>query len=544
MTNSLRPLVRSYLSLLRLPGLGVVVGILLLPGMFILMVGLKQGDIQDTTISHTFFLSYAGLAMFALNTATWSPLSRLLSRSRLIPLPTNRLAMFFLLFPATMTMLMNVAILAGYHFLYQSHWPIGTTSCWMGVSNIVLAAAFAWLRTANLRHTIAAPLTIVAWGSWIFRHYYPNGFLMGAELWALPTATDLFIIAAVTAISVKVWCIAFRKYRHGVSEAHWLRVLREPDPLRSPDTAPNSTGEKFSPAKTFLEMTRQHGRFQSIAAEILMIAITFAAVLLSLNSDTSPLEAAMVLTFMMAGMSGIIVGLFTTMETWLHTKGQAKSDQLRTHVATLPFSDAELGRLLIRSWLPLLCRMTMFFFLTVAGAVLLHTIVSGPRDYSAEYSQLQLVQNLGPFGGLIWLLGIPVIMWTVAGLFGTIVLAGRPGLALWSVVYCFTMAVVVMWAWHFGNDMARLLAQILLFILAVVTCGTIISWLLIAASRKQLITAAQAAICSVLTVALFVSAYNIVPSTTYWKWIAAGLMFLVAIPIPGIPMAISANRHR
>lgn len=544
--NCFRSLLRSYFSLAGLSLAGIVMAMLLLPGLFIVVVGLKQGDFPGTDIPRTFFLSYIGLTTILLNAIAWAPLSELLRQSRLLPVSTAALAAFFLFLPALVTATTNACILGGYSLLYTCEWPIFATSTLVGSSTTVFAAALIWLRTARIQYAIAAPILVLAWTTWIVWHFYPNGFLRQPEFWSDLSMIDVTVLAAGISISAVVGVAAYRKYRCGVGTADWLTLLMEPPPLslRNKRYDPPLPSNENSAKSLFLQMIREQTKFQSTGGEVLIGFITYGSVLLSLNSRSAPLEGTMILSIMMAGMGGLVIGLFTTVESWLKNKAQGRAATLTDYFATLPFSDAELGRLLIQSWFPALRRMSIAFLLAIGAAILTHRLVAGPRDYFVEYSQVWLVRQFGPWGGLVWVLGVPVLMWAVAGAFGTVVLAGRPRTALWSVVYVCGLAVLIMWAWHFGNSPARQFAQLLLFSVTAVAGCAATAGLLVVAMWKQLLTRGEAISCFIIASALFLVCYLAIPSTAYWKSIAGGLAVLVTLPIPGIPAAIAANRHR
>lgn len=544
MISKLSSLAWSYFSVVALPAIGVTLAIALLPGAFASVVGLTSDKWGDADVTQTFFASYVGLGIFAVNAVTWAPFSEQIPRSRLLPLSSRIIAISLLIVPALLGALMNATILQTYNSLHSSTWPVFSTSCWFFVTSALSVAAAAWMRESRFLVAMLAPLTVAGWIFWIVTRFYPEGFYKPPQLWFDLTGVDVAVLACVFLLSVRIWLPAYQRYREGLAPAEWLLKLMEQNPVLE-ESSDDLNLKPFPSADiTFLEMTRQQTRLLSFASEVICFGVVIVAAWLSLKGKGNTLEGIMVVASMFACMVGMIVGLFVTAQAWLKSVDGRIGDTLNTYFAVLPYSDADLGRLIIRSWLPEFRRLLSIFFASILAAFVLHLIISGPDNYLQHYFDLKLVQHLGPLGGVVWIAGIPLLMWTATGNFAAMVLAGRPHLALWSTVYFFSTIVIIMWAWHFGGDTGLWIGRALLFMITVVTSTAVAAGLLYYAAKRELISSRQTKLSAAAGVLLFVAAFLVVPGALYWKCIWAGVVLLAIIPVPGIPVAIAFNRHR
>lgn len=544
MISRLRTLAWSYMSLAALPAIGVTFAIILLPAGFGRMVGLTPGRVEGLDFTRTFFLSYVAVATFALNTMAWTPLASLLRRSRLLPLSTRTLALFYLFLPALLVMCLNAIILTGFNYLYNSDWPVFVTSCWFGVTTVIGAAAGAWLREVRFRFTWIVPVVVAGWIYWILTHFFPHDFRAPPELWVRLSPADVVVFAGVVIASILVWCPAWQRYREGVPMANWLRLLTDHSPAFSGNDAQPVELKFADRDAAFLDLAWKQSRLLMFGTEVIMVFMVALVTIVCLRSEHRVLERTMVFMPIFGFMIGLMVGLFVTMQSWLQTADGRLRDSLKTSLTTLPFSDADLGRLIMRSWLPAFRRLVLILCAAGITVFLIYALIFGAHDYVRQYLELKLVQHLGPLGGLAWILGMLALMWAVAGNMGSMVLAGRPKLALWSIVYTFGTIVVIVWSWNFGGENGRAVGRILLLLLTVLTSTAVSVLLLYHAARRQLLTGNQTLLCAAAGAAMFAVVFALVPLTPYWKCVYAGLTLFAVSPFPGIPLAVAVNRHR
>ena len=145
----------------------------------------------------------------------------------------------------------------------------------------------------------------------------------------------------------------------------------------------------MSPQHAFLAMTWQRGRMLTLVTASISGILLMSMTMLILNGKPDPLRGLVVLPPMMATF---IVGMMAVFLT--HGALPPKDDGLSSFLATLPFSDAELGRLMLRSWLKVMATALLCFLTSVAAAFFLHAILFGDVNFTWHYQNLWLVQQL------------------------------------------------------------------------------------------------------------------------------------------------------
>ena len=538
MNSAVKTLLRTWLSLIALSAVSIQVAMMFGPWVLVHLVGLSDEVFRSRDLMRTFFVSYIAISFFAFNAVSWGPLSSLHSHARLIPLETRTLGLFLLLVPTAIAALMNGVTITMYNVLFNGDWPVAVTSVWFAVTILVGASGLAWLGTAAGRFAILAPAASSAWIFYIVWQFYPNGFRTSPEFWTSLSPVQAGCIGIVAATSMLVFLSCWAKYRRGDSAAVWLARLGNTEPGEEWDSPP-AEQNFLTPEDSFCSMARRQVRALTLGLQggLLLFGTAFCYVCLRVTSK--PLDGLVATTPMFAAMAGIGIGVLMGMEVWLH-----KTGGLKTYIATLPVEDSVLGRLVLRSWVPLLLLTWGAFLISVLLAIALHSIFEGPRDYIYHYSQLRLVRELGAWSGLLWLFGTPLIAWTTAGILGAIGLSGQQRLSLWSIVLFFAMTTIIMWCWVFGGPTGLRIGQGLLFAITVIGCVGLTIWLVSTAAVRDLITRHQAIGCTLTGLIACVTAWMIIPGGSYWQAVGAGTVSLLVAPVAAMPLALAANRHR
>ena len=542
--RSLKLLLWQFLSPIVLPACGSVLALLFGPVGLAALVNVNDLTLADTEVPRTFFLSYVGVAVFCFNAIIWGGLSDMIPRSRLLPCPSRLLATFFLLAPAFTIMILNAAVLLGYRYLFGGAWPVTATCLGLGVTTMIGAAGVWWVRDASLAQAIAFPLAFALWGLWVASRIFSDGFRQPAVLWRTVTLTDAIICSGIVVATWLVSCRGYRRYRHGIPRAHWLNVLYESQHefTTVPADVPGEATRSDSPAETLLAMIKARTRITALAATA-SFCIGFAGLIfMILQSDRRPLSGMFMLTTVFGIFAGVMVGLTLGAEFWISQPRNPNPGRLRTYLATLPFSDQQLGRILLRSLLPGLLQATVCLLVALGVGVAIHTAVMGPTNFAAMYRSTRIVELFGGGGGLIPLLAIPLVIWTAAGNISGCAICGNKRWIIGLTSVLPMTFVLMMWLYNFAGSTGERIADVLLPTLSIsIFSGAL--WLIRKATRSNLITRRQMQACFVALAAVACVVWILTPYALFWKVVAAGFSSLAVTPVPGIPLALAANRH-
>jgi hypothetical protein len=181
---------------------------------------------------------------------------------------------------------------------------------------------------------------------------------------------------------------------------------------------------------------------------------------------------------------------------------ESKSGEMKSIHSPLPFSDAQLGALLLRAWL----KVTTIVWLLVVAAILGLLVVCGAVAGMAKITQrirdLWLVQQHRWFAIVVLPADSFLIAWTLSGVSGSVVLTGRKWLGFGAIIGTPTIGVVFRVIYtYFGEPGQRVAFALLLGVVLAVACGGTAS-VYVHAVVRQLLTANQIIVCGVAVVLL------------------------------------------
>lgn len=181
-------------------------------------------------ISYSFYFSYVGIALFFFGAAAGAPIAEMPKFSRLHPVSSTMLATFFWLVPPCLIMLLNVISQLAYRIVFDSRWPILTTTVCLGTFSTVIIAGGWWLTTSCWRRLAFVLLCVGLWVVWFVAHFYGDGWDAPVTDWNRFAGVDLAVIVTTLLLT---WCITLfrlKKFRCGETDASWLVVRMEDTP--------------------------------------------------------------------------------------------------------------------------------------------------------------------------------------------------------------------------------------------------------------------------------------------------------------------------
>ncbi|MCP4507392.1 MAG: hypothetical protein GY826_13495, partial [Fuerstiella sp.] len=288
-------------------------------------------------------------------------------------------------------MLLNVISQWGYRIVFGTTWPIMTTTVCLGTFSTVIIAGGWWLTTFLWRRLAVVLLCVGLWVVWFADHFYGNGWDAAMTVWNRFTDADLIVIATTLLVT---WCITLfrlKKFRCGETDASRLVTRMEETPymMAADDAAFALTPLPDAPT-AFLDM--EWTRNSYIVRWLANISIGLFALLAVFawrsGGNRNNIEGILVLLSMSSGYVGIAAGAMLGGEMWAGRSGELKS----TH-STLPFSDAQLGRLLLRAWLKVTTVIWLMVVVATLGLLVLCGIVTGIAKTTEQVHDLWLVQQ-------------------------------------------------------------------------------------------------------------------------------------------------------
>ena len=488
----------------------------------------------------SFYFSYVGVALFVFGGAAGAPIAEMPKFSRLHPLSSRLLATFFWLVPPCLIMLVNVITQVGYRIVFDSTWPVLTTTVCLGAFSTVLIAGGWWLTTFFWRRLAVVLLCAGLWVAWFADHFYANGWAAPMTVWDRFTRSDLAVIAATLFVT---WCITLwrlKKFRCGETDASRLvtRIEETPYMLAADDAAFTLTPLPDAPTALLdMEWTRN----RHIVRWMVGIIVGLFSVLgmFVWRSGRNDIEGILAVLSLSSGYIGFAVGAWLGGEMWA-----ARSGELKSIHSTLPFSDAQLGSLLLRAWL----KVTTVSWLMISGAALvlmvLCGIVTGIANTTELVNDLWLVQQLGWLTILVLPVASFLLAWTSLGITGSVVLTGRRWLGFLAIIAVPTISLFLLVIYTYCGDSGQRLAFVLLLSLVVLIAGGGTACVYANAVLRRLLTANQVIVCALAAVLLCGATWFVTPSTVYWKTFWSALVCLSVAPIASMPSALAWNRHR
>ncbi|MEO2025718.1 MAG: hypothetical protein ABGZ23_07535 [Fuerstiella sp.] len=488
----------------------------------------------------SFYFSYVGIALFFYGAASGAAIVEMPKFSRLHPVSSRLLATYFWLVPPCLIMLLNVISQLGYRIVFGSTWPIMTTTVCLGTFATVMTAGGWWLTTFLWRRLAVVLLCVGMWVAWFADHFYGDGWDAPMTAWHRFTGVDLAVIATTLLVT---WCITLfrlKQFRCGETDASRLvaRIEETPYMMAADDRALTLVPLPDAPTALLdMEWTRNRHIVRWMSGIIIGLFAILAV--FAWRSGRNHIEDILVLLSLSSGYIGFAMGAWLGGEMWATRSGELKSIH-----STLPFSDAQLGSLLLRAWL----KVTTVSWLMVFGAVLfllvMCGIVTGVANTTEQIRNLWLVRQLGWLTILVVPAASFLLAWTSLGITGSVVLTGRRWLGFSAIITVPTIVILVLVIYtYFGEPGQRFASALLLCLVVLVACGGT-ACVYANAVVRRLLTTNQVFVCAVAVVLLCATTWVATPSTIYWKSLWTALVCLSAAPIASMPSALAWNRHR
>lgn len=494
-----------------------------------------------------FYANYIYMILIAGAAVAWVPLPGLFQKARigLLPVSNRMLGTFLWLLPACVLMTFNLIVQHSYAVLFQNSWPILTTTICLGVLGTVLTALALWLWDFRLYKLPVVIAAIGAWGYWYALHLYPNGFRKPPELWEAFSSTDAVLLLAVTVASWQLTVAAFTKYRCGEADpGNLLKYLDQP-PYAMLSNKQSDTAVLPQPDSAFgalLSLEWKKGR--SIAITTAGILSCFFCLGLLAGMDGNRSKSITILFPMIGLLYGVMSGLCLGI-SGLNTK--SNQGEMRQYHATLPFTDAEMARAMVKT-----CQRTAVF----GSLILTATAVLTAIGYSVFVEPVSLTQLLslksgrnglgdtGPAGGILLILVLPIAVWVVCGIMSAILAIGRPwvqfGISLTTIVGILATILLPVLIGSPGQAIATTIVIIGVPLVGIV--GT--AALFVIAHTRDLIRSQDTRICGAMAAIMMLVICNFVPASIAWKLIWCGVSCLIVTPIAALPVALASSRHR
>ncbi|MEO2013211.1 MAG: hypothetical protein ABGZ53_02460 [Fuerstiella sp.] len=486
------------------------------------------------------YFSYVGAALLFNGAAAGAPIVEMPKFSKLHPVSSRLLATFFWLVPPCLIMLLNVTSQLGHRIIFGTTWPILTTTVCLGAFSTVLIAGGWWLTTFLWRRLAVVLLCVGLWVVWFADHFYGNGWDAPMTVWNRFTGADLAVVATTLLVT---WCITLfrlKKYRCGENDASTLvaRIEETPYLMAADDAAFALTPLPDAPT-AFLDMewTRVRHIVRGLATVIIGVFVVLSV--FARRSDRNDIEFILLLLSLSTGYVGLAVGAMLGGEMWA-----ARSGELKSIHSTLPFSDAQLGRLLLRAWLKVTTVVWLMVVVATPGLLVLCGIVTGMAKTTEQVRDLWLVQQQGWLSVIVLPAASFLLTWTLAGISGSVVLTGRRWLGFAAIIVFPTVGLVFLVIYSFfGEPGQRLASALWLCLVVLVACGGT-ACVYANAVVRRLLTANQVFVCAAAVLLLCAATWVATPSTIYWKTFWTALVCLSAAPIASMPSALAWNRHR
>jgi hypothetical protein len=488
----------------------------------------------------SFYFSYVGIALFFYGAAAGAPIFEMPKFSRLHPASSKLLATFFWLVPPCLIMLLNMISQFGYRTVFSSTWPILTTTVCLGAFSTLIIASGWWLTTFRWRRLAFVLLCVGLWVVWFVAHFYDNGWDAPVTVWNRFTGVDLAVIATTLLVT---WCITLfrlKKFRCGETDASWLLTCMEDTPdMMAADNAVLTLNPLPDASAALLDMewTRNRHIVRWLASAIIGLFVLISV--FAWRDALNDLEGILVLMSVASGYVGFAAGAWLGGETW-----ESKTGELKSMHSTLPFSDAQLGALLLRAWLKVTTIVWLLVVVANSGLLLLCGVATGAQNATQQIRDLWLVQQQGWLAILVLPAASFLIAWTLSGISGSIVLTGRKWLGYATITGVPAIGVVFLVTYaYFGEPGQRLAYVLLLCFVLLVACGGT-ACVYANAVVRRLLTRSQVIGCAAAVALLCAATWAATPSTIYWKTLCTALVCLSAAPIASMPSALAWNRHR
>lgn len=350
------------------------------------------------------------------------------------------LATFFWLVPPCLIMLLNVTSQLAYRIVFDSRWPILTTTVCLGTFSTVIIAGGWWLTTSCWRRLAFALLCVGLWVVWFVAHFYGDGWDAPVTDWNRFAGVDLAVIVTTLLLT---WCITLfrlKKFRCGETDASWLVVRMEDTPymMAADDTVLTLTPlPDASAALLDMEWTRNRHIVRWLASAIMGLFVLISV--FAWRDAPNDLEGILVLMSVASGYVGFAAGAWLGGEIW-----ESKSGEMKSMHSTLPFSDAQLGALLLRAWLKVTTIVWLLVVVAILGLLLLCGIATGAENAAQQIRDLWLVQQYGWLAIVVLPAASFLVAWTLSGISGSVVLTGRKWLGFAAITGIPALGVVVL----------------------------------------------------------------------------------------------------
>ncbi|MEQ9410841.1 MAG: hypothetical protein RIK87_24225 [Fuerstiella sp.] len=537
MFRMLKALTWEYLALV-LPS-AVPAWICLVAGPWAAVAMLGEAIGSDPGVSNAFYSSYVGVMMIGVGAVAAVPIAQMASRARRLPVSSGVLSTFLLLAPALLVFLLNAATLQMYRLLFRIDWPILTTGIALSLVFMIGAAGIWWLRDCRLHRLALMAVTAAVSLGGIVSRYFPDGFQSPPQLWRQLSVSDGILISVAGLMAWKVAGTAYQRYREGVPLRGWLAWIVEfrLTEITSHSETPDAPAVQ-SPARALRALAWQQCRFMTLVVTSLWCLYLVTMVLIGFGSRTDSLEGILVMFPVLSGLAGLMLGLLMGQGLW-----QQKDGRLKTYSAVLPVSDAELGRLILQSWVRPLATCWGVLMLIVTAAVGTCLLLKGAQNPGSAGS-IGVFQQLGWLAPVISAGVSALLIWIVAATVGATLLIGRQRLAAALLMIAPAVFVLIVWLGNFVGPMGAEIASVLLISLALAAGIGVSIVLLATAFRRQLLSPRQIVATVASGVLLFLTVWLLVSGGLYWKVVAASFALLAIVPVPAVPMAVAWNRHR
>ena len=546
MSAAFRTLTSTYLRL-SLPMSLPMFGMLIAGPWFVIQLIWFQSGMPDLNAGHgretlqnnaqlSFYFNFVLIMFVGAGAIAWVQLPEIVRKAKisLLPVSNRVLGTFLWLVPACVLMVSNAIVQQAYAWLFESQWPILTTTLCFGVSGMLLMAILWWLWDFRFYKVPLVIGGLVAWSYWFAAHFHPNGLQKPPQPWDTLSIGDAAFLVATAAGSWWLTVAAFAKYRCGEAElGNLLKLLQQPPYaiFLARRTGALALPKSETAFAGLLAMEWTKGRVISICTAMLLSVFLCLCLLGAMLDRGNPQKAVTILLPMMGILCGMLSGLCLGMEA---------SGDMKPFYSTLPFTDADLSRAFLQT-----CRRCSL----LSSVIMLAIAVLAVCGYAAFVDPVSVVALLslksgGIVGGILMIVALPVMAWVACGLTASITTTGRPWvqglIPVAGSTFLFAVIALPVFYGPWGENVATVLALICLPAAGIL--GTV--WLFAVACRKDLIPFRDTIICGAIAIVLMLSIWLLAPIPSSWKFIWCGIACTIVTPIAALPVALSSNRHR
>lgn len=541
-------LTRVYLSralLYAVPSVGVVIFV---PWMFAGLLGLTEDWSRTDQNPLGLYFNFTGVACGVLGLSGWAPLPDFLkgTQFRSLPLSTRSLAAFLCLAPACLILVTSLALLFGYRLVFGTDWPILTTSASMVTFSMLCLSIGQWLRDLRIHRAMLAVIMLSGWIVWFVSRFYPAGFDGPIVPWVTLSAVDITVLLLTAVAAFQLHQTAFRRIRCGDAQLHWLFQLTEADaPALQNRPAASAAQEYSSPEEALHAVGTEIGRRLAFWASAFFAPLAVMTALGVLAGGDSSRRGAVVFMIMFAEICSVLVGLGVTgAAIW-----SGKRMVMRQWVASLPFSDSDLSRMVLRSAMKSLSVVLGIVLSAMTLTILIWTAVTQTDSFVTSLIHHFQLPERGPLAGPVLIVFSVGLVWATMGIAAVIAAAGR----MW-IAACVYVALVVfpfskLFLMQLGQPAADTIeSAIVINVALLATLGTCLA--IVAARRRHFIRPQTVAWCIAIVITGFIAGYYTESATTAEfgsfqdQLVICGAACLLALPVASLPLAISWNRHR